>query len=34
VSAVRPFFVTLAATSDFRLSAEVLRAVLAEAGED
>jgi len=33
VRAVRPFFVTLALTSDFRLSAEVVKAVLAEAGE-
>ena len=34
VSALRPFLVTLAATPDFRLSADVVRAVLAEAGED
>ena len=34
VSALRPFFVTLAATSDFRLSADLVRAVLGEAGED
>ncbi len=33
VKAVRPFFETLALKSDFRLSPEIVRTVLAEAGE-